>query len=92
MESVLIGWILILSAYGFIMMGYDKRQAKNGGWRVPERTLWMIAILGGGPGVYAGMQTFRHKTKHTAFRVGFLVLAIADLAAIVYLAGNLQLG
>ncbi|MCW1928485.1 DUF1294 domain-containing protein [Bhargavaea beijingensis] len=92
MESVLIGWILILSAYGFIMMGYDKRQAKNGGWRVPERTLWMIAILGGGPGAYAGMQTFRHKTKHTAFRVGFLVLAIADLAAIVYLAGNLQLG
>ena len=88
MENVLVGWILVLSAYGFVMMGYDKRQAQNGGWRVPERTLWMIAILGGGAGSYAGMQAFRHKTKHTAFRVGFLMLAIADLAAVLYLTGS----
>ncbi|MCM3086422.1 DUF1294 domain-containing protein [Bhargavaea ginsengi] len=92
MEDVLIGWIVILSVYSFFMMGYDKRQAKNGGWRVPERTLWIIAILGGGVGAYAGMQTFRHKTKHTSFRVGFLMLAILDLAAVLYLAGTSQAG
>jgi uncharacterized membrane protein YsdA (DUF1294 family) len=92
MEDVLIGWIVILSVYSFFMMGYDKRQAKNGGWRVPERTLWLLAILGGGAGAYAGMQTFRHKTKHTSFRVGFLMLAILDLAAVLYLAGTSQAG
>jgi len=92
MENVLIGWVVILSVYSFFMMGYDKRQAKNGGWRVPERTLWIIAILGGGVGAYAGMQTFRHKTKHTSFRVGFLMLAILDLAAVLYLAGTSQAG
>ncbi|OZS77253.1 hypothetical protein CF394_12845 [Tetzosporium hominis] len=80
-------WIIVvvMSAIAFFTMRYDKNQARKGGQRVPENTLWLLALLGGGPGAYAGMQAFRHKTKHTQFRIGFLVLALLDLFLLVYL-------
>ena len=87
MESVLISWIMFISIWAFAAMGYDKRQAKRKGQRVPERNLWMLAVLGGGIGAYFGMQMFRHKTRKTAFRVGFFVLAIVYGIGILYLLG-----
>lgn len=78
-------FVVIMSAIAFYTMRYDKNQARKGGQRVPENTLWLLALLGGGPGAYAGMQAFRHKTKHTQFRIGFLVLALLDLFLLVYL-------
>lgn len=65
-----------MSIIAFLVMGYDKSQAKKHKQRVSERTLWTLAIVGGGIGAYLGMQFFRHKTKHTNFRVGFLMLMI----------------
>ncbi|MFJ7934888.1 DUF1294 domain-containing protein [Sporosarcina sp. NPDC096371] len=87
MQSVLISWLLFISIWAFAAMGYDKRQAKRKGQRIPEKNLWLLAILGGGIGAYLGMQLFRHKTRHTSFRVGFLMLAIAYGIAILYLLG-----
>ena len=65
-----------MSLLAFVTMGYDKSQAKKHKQRVSERTLWNLALFGGGIGAYIGMQVFRHKTKHTNFRVGFLMLLI----------------
>ena len=77
MQIVVLIWIAIMSVWAFLAMGYDKRQAKKKGQRIPEKNLWFLAILGGGIGAYFGMQIFRHKTRHTSFRIGFLMLAIA---------------
>ncbi|MFC4355951.1 DUF1294 domain-containing protein [Chryseomicrobium palamuruense] len=77
--------IVIMSVITFFVMRYDKKQAQQRGQRVPENTLWLLALLGGGPGAYAGMQMFRHKTKHTSFRVGFLILAILQLFLILWI-------
>ncbi|KAA0965185.1 DUF1294 domain-containing protein [Sporosarcina sp. ANT_H38] len=87
MQTTILGWIAIMSIWAFITMGYDKRQAKRKGQRIPEKTLWTLALLGGGIGAYFGMQTFRHKTRHTSFRIGFLILAIAYGIGILYLLG-----
>ena len=76
-----------MSIWAFIAMGYDKRQAKQKGQRIPEKNLWFLAILGGGIGSYLGMQIFRHKTRHTSFRIGFLMLAIIFGIVILYLLG-----
>ncbi|MET3575971.1 DUF1294 domain-containing protein [Bhargavaea ullalensis] len=76
MENVLITWVGIMSLYGFTLMGLDKRRAKQKQWRIPEKTLWTVALLGGGIGSYLGMQVFRHKTLHTSFRLGFLSLSL----------------
>lgn len=76
-----------MSIWVFAAMGYDKRQAKKRGRRVPERNLWLLAILGGGIGAYLGMQMFRHKTRHTSFRIGFLLLAMVYGVGMLYLLG-----
>lgn len=87
MKEVLFIWIILMSISAFFTMGYDKQQAKKKRARISERRLWLLALFGGGIGAYFGMQVFRHKTRHTSFRVGFLMLAIAYIFAIIYLLG-----
>jgi uncharacterized membrane protein YsdA (DUF1294 family) len=68
-------------------MGIDKYKAKKGLWRIPEKTIFLIALLGGSGGALLGMHIFRHKTKHWYFRYGLpaiLMLQAALLAAFVY--------
>ena len=69
--------IIPASVIAFGMMGYDKRQAKNGGWRVPEKTLHTIELVGGWPGSLAGQRYFRHKTRKTSYQVLFWIIAVA---------------
>lgn len=87
MQTVGLIWIAVMSVWSFSAMGYDKRQAKKKASRIPEKNLWLLAIVGGGLGAYFGMQTFRHKTRHTSFRVGFLMLALAYGVIVLYLLG-----
>lgn len=84
MFFVILGYFAVLSILAFAMMGIDKKQAKQRGRRIPEKNLWSAAIFGGGIGAYFGMMKFRHKTKHTNFRVGFLMLAAIDAALLIW--------
>lgn len=63
----------------------DKRKAKKNLWRIPERTLFLSAILGGSLGCIAGMYTFRHKTKHWTFTIGMPAILILQMAAAAFL-------
>ncbi len=78
-------WVLALSLILFLRMGADKGRAKTGSRRVPERTLFLLAFLGGAPGGLLGMEIFRHKTRHWYFVWGFRLLALIWLAALVWL-------
>jgi uncharacterized membrane protein YsdA (DUF1294 family) len=74
---------------GFLTMGIDKRRAVKNRWRIPERTLFLVALLGGGIGSYLGMHSFRHKTKHMSFRIVLPVSAAVTLFFIYYFIINL---
>ena len=84
--SVLALLVLFASVIDFALMGLDKGKARRDDWRIPERILWAFALLGGGPGGFLGMRCFRHKTRHWYFRYGFPLLALLDLALLVWLA------
>ena len=85
-ELAVLGWVLIASIVAFAMMGIDKRRAKREGMRrIPEKTLFLAAILGGSIGAVAGMQIFRHKTKHWYFVWGMPAILIAHIALAVWL-------
>lgn len=84
MFLIIAGYFIVLSLLALVMMKVDKTQAQRRGQRIPEKNLWSVAILGGGIGAYIGMMMFRHKTRHTNFRIGFLVLAVLDAAALVW--------
>ena len=78
-------FLAVMSAFLFVLMGLDKSKARRGRWRVSEKTLFVFALLGGAPGGTAGMFLFRHKTKHWYFRLGFPLLAAAQLALVAWL-------
>lgn len=78
-------WLALMSAALFAVMGADKRRAKQGSRRVPEKTLFLLALLGGAIGGTIGMRVFRHKTKHWYFAWGFPILALLQLALCVWL-------
>ena len=59
MERLLIP----VSMITFLLLGYDKFQAKNNGWRIPEKVLLGLGLIGGADGGLIGMQPFHHKTR-----------------------------
>ena len=81
--KLLASYLLIINAAGFGSMLLDKWKAKHHAWRIPERTLLLIAILGGSVGSLLGMHLVRHKTKHPKFTIGVpLILAVQVVVAI----------
>ena len=72
----------IVNLTAFALYGADKRRARRGAWRIPERTLLAIALLLGGAGAFAGMRVFRHKTKHLSFRILVPLGAVISVAAL----------
>ncbi|MDJ0330935.1 DUF1294 domain-containing protein [Planococcus sp. S3-L1] len=84
MFLIIVGYFAIVTTMAFVMMKVDKSQAQRHGQRIPEKNLWTVAIFGGGIGAYLGMMAFRHKTKHTNFRVGFLILALLDILILMW--------
>lgn len=85
MFKYLLIYLAALSLVLFIMMGHDKRRARRGGRRVPEKRLFALAALGGALGGWLGMYAFHHKTRHWYFKFGFPALALLQAAALVYM-------
>ncbi len=81
----IIIYLIIINAIGFLAMGIDKRRAKMMEWRIPEKTLFLITLFGGGIGTIAGMYTFRHKTKKKYFIIGLPLILIIEIACAMYL-------
>lgn len=81
----IILYLVIINLLGFFAMGIDKWKAKRGKWRIPEDTLFMFTILGGGLGTIAGIYVFRHKTKKKKFTIGMPVIFILEVILVTYL-------
>ena len=84
LKNIII-YLLIINVLGFLAMGFDKWKAKRGRWRIPEDSLFMFTILGGGIGTIAGIYTFRHKTKKLKFTVGMPFILILEILLFMYL-------
>ena len=78
-----LGWLAVLSSITFLFYGFDKGQAKAGGWRIPEFVLHGLALLGGFPGGWAGRSIFRHKTQKGFFTF-ILIISTAIHLGLAY--------
>ena len=90
-ETVLLIWVLAWTLIAFALMGVDKWKARHDSWRIPEKTLFLSAILGGSVGALAGMYLFHHKTKHLSFTVGMPLILAVQIVLVLLLAFRLQL-
>jgi uncharacterized membrane protein YsdA (DUF1294 family) len=75
--TILLWYLLAVNILEFLLMGSDKRRAKKGAWRIPERTLLLTALFGGSVGGVLGMAVFRHKTRHWYFALGLPLMLLA---------------
>ena len=83
--GVLMAYLLFINLAGLYLMWSDKQRAKKRQWRIPERTLFLVAIFGGCLGTTLGMYWFRHKTLHRYFKYGMLAILLAETAAVIYI-------
>ena len=77
--------ILAINIVAFILVAIDKWKSKHNKWRIRESSFFIIGLLGGGIGVYAGMIIFRHKTNHLKFTMGIPVLILINMASVYLL-------
>lgn len=80
----IILYLIIINLIGFFTMLIDKYKAKKGFWRTPEKTIFIITLLGGGIGTITGMYLFRHKTKKLKFTIGLPTILISEILVVVY--------
>ena len=78
-------YLAAINLVTFLVYGIDKLRAKRGAWRIPEKTLFILPLLGGSVGAIAGMKVFHHKTKHWYFKYGLPLILLLQLAPIVWL-------
>ena len=86
---IYVAALVLMSVIAFIAYGRDKRLAKSGSWRTPERTLLLLSACFCGIGAFIGMRVYRHKTQHTSFKIIVpltMILQLALLAVLAYFA------
>ena len=83
MQNIII-YLIIINIIGFLVMYIDKQKAKKGKWRIPEKTIFIITVLGGGIGTISGMYTFRHKTQKLHFTIGLPAITILEIIGLTY--------
>ena len=81
----LLCYLILANLAALLLMGLDKSRARRHRWRIPERTLFLSAVLGGSAGAIAGMWLFRHKTRHWYFVLGMPAILALQVAAFLLL-------
>ena len=82
-------YLAVMNVIGVAVMWSDKKRARLHRWRIPEKVLFGVSLLGGSAGTWAGMYLFRHKTKHWYFVVGMPLILILQIC-ITALIGNMH--
>ena len=82
---LLAAYVIVVNLIGFALMGIDKYKARKHAFRIPEATLFLVALIGGSIGSIAGMYFFRHKTRHWYFVYGMPAILVLQIILIVYI-------
>ncbi|HJB95472.1 MAG TPA: DUF1294 domain-containing protein [Candidatus Mediterraneibacter intestinigallinarum] len=87
---LLMWYLIVINIVTWIAFGLDKWKAKSGKWRIPERTLLLLALAGGSLGALAGMIMFRHKTRKAKFFISVPVMFVVHCVIVTVLVLKLR--
>ena len=82
MTKLILTYLVIINIAAFIAFGIDKWRAQNNAWRIPEATLFLLAIVGGSIGAEIGMHVWHHKTRHLSFIIGIPIILLLQIIVI----------
>lgn len=83
--TYIVSYLIIINLIGFAIMGIDKMKAKKRAWRIPESTLFVVALIGGSLGTTIAMHLFCHKTRHWYFLYGMPAILLIQIIIVVIL-------
>jgi uncharacterized membrane protein YsdA (DUF1294 family) len=81
---LVFAYLFFINTVGMVLMYRDKKRAIKGEWRIKEKTLFNIALLGGSVGILLGGKRFRHKTHHKSFKYGIPVIITFQIALFIF--------
>lgn len=81
--TLIIIYLVVINCISFITMGVDKHKARKRTWRIPESTLFVLALIGGSIGSIMGMHLFHHKTRHWYFLYGMPAILIVQILLVL---------
>ena len=84
--TLILMYLIVVNLISFTAMGVDKSKSRKRSWRIPESTLFVLALIGGSIGSIAGMHLFRHKTRHRSFLYGMPAILIIQILIVIILA------
>ena len=83
--TLILVYLAVINLISFTAMGVDKSKARKRSWRIPESTLFVLALIGGSIGSIAGMHLFRHKTRHWYFLYGMPAILFLQILIVIVL-------
>ena len=86
--AIILGYYLLINVILYLMMVIDKKRAIKDGWRIPEKNMYIAAVLGGGLGGMCAMVFKRHKNRHMDFILVFTVTAVLHMVVAFLLIGK----
>ena len=78
-----VAFLILINLVSLLVFAWDKHCARRGGWRVKERTLLLLAALGGSIGIVAGQKMLRHKTRKQPFKARLAAIVIIQIVLVV---------
>jgi uncharacterized membrane protein YsdA (DUF1294 family) len=88
LSQILIIYAALINLIAFFYFGLDKFKSQINSWRVSEKTLWLLALLGGSAGSLCGMYFFRHKTKKVSFQLVLGLIIVLHLGILILILAN----
>lgn len=86
--GIILGYYLLINVILYIVMAIDKKRAIKDGWRIPEKNMYLLAVLGGGVGGLIAMVFKHHKNKHLDFILIYTVTSILHMVVALLLIGK----
>ncbi|MBP8031023.1 MAG: DUF1294 domain-containing protein [Acetobacterium sp.] len=83
--NYIIAYLIIINLITFIFFWNDKRRSKKEVWRIPEKTLMGLCVIGGSIGGLLGMRVFHHKTRHALFVWGIPIIIALEIGLVLFL-------
>ncbi len=81
-KIIAICYLAAVNLLTFVLYGIDKRRSRRNRWRIPERRLLLLALVGGSIGALMAMVFFHHKTRHPQFKYGVPLILMLQLALV----------
>ena len=86
--GIIFGYYALINIVLYVTMVIDKKRAIKDGWRIPEKNMFIMAVMGGGLGGLVAMVFKRHKNRHMDFILVFTMTAILHMLVAFLLIGK----